>query len=170
MSRSIILVKWSGACFHMLCVFLEAGNVEEQVLVTVPVRCKRTTEAYVASTVFTPLDKSETTVLVVSHDCTSFVMVMYRRRRPRTLDATYVFRNGRLFGRPQFLEPSFDCTHIVQTKDVVVKPNTTNIIFNFESFIVVLLVVDFFTAPTALKDQNTSPVSVYIHYTTKNIK
>ena len=71
MSRSIILVKGARACFHMLCVFLEAGNVEEQVLVTVPVRCKRTTETYVASAVFTPLDKSETTVLIVSHDCTS---------------------------------------------------------------------------------------------------
>jgi hypothetical protein len=71
MSGSVILVKWTWTRFHMLCMFLEAGNVEEQVLVTVPVRCKRTTETYVASAVFTPLDKSETTVLIVSHDCTS---------------------------------------------------------------------------------------------------
>ena len=56
---------------YFFSVSLEALDMSEDIAVTVPVRCKRTTKAYVASTVFTPLDKSETTMLVVTHDCTS---------------------------------------------------------------------------------------------------
>lgn len=70
-SIAVILVQWTGECFHMLCVFLEAENVEEQVFVTVPVRREGIAEAYITSTVFTTLEQSETTMLVVSHTYTS---------------------------------------------------------------------------------------------------
>lgn len=66
-SCAIILVKGARLAPHFFCVSLEALDVSEDIAVTVPVRCKRTTEAYIASTVFTPLDKSETTMVIVTH-------------------------------------------------------------------------------------------------------